>query len=1065
MHRRALSLVAVSLLLLSVVWPQSLDVSKLSGMKARNIGPAGMSGRTPVIAVDPSDENTIYIGAAAGGVWKSVDAGITWKPLFDSEPVASIGAIAVDPTNRDVVWVGTGEGNPRNSVSVGNGVYRSRDGGRSWQHLGLEESAHIHRVLIHPRNPDVVYLAVLGKLWSDHPQRGVFKTVDGGRSWKKILYVNDRTGAADLVMDPRNPDKLIAALWEHRRRPWDFHSGGPGSGVYLSFDGGETWNRRTDKAGLPEGDLGRVGLAIAQNRPNVVYALVEASKSALLRSDDGGLSWKTVNASRNVNPRPFYYADIYVDPNNENRIYSLHSRLTVSEDGGKSFRSVVESSRIHGDHHGLWINPRDSMHLIDGNDGGVAISRDGGDTWRFVENLPLAQFYHVAVDLDRPYNVYGGLQDNGSWRGPSSIWKTRGIYNWYWQRVGSGDGFDTLPDRTNPDRYGYSMSQGGNLRRFDLVTGERKPIQPVHPDGLTLRFNWNAGLAADPFDPATIYYGSQFLHRSRDRGESWETISPDLTTNNPEWQKQLDSGGLSYDVTGAENYTSIVAVAPSPVEPGVIWVGTDDGNLQITRDGGSSWTNLSANLPGAPAHTWIPHLEASSYQGSEALLVLDDHRRGNWETYAYHTLDYGKSWRRLATEGVSGYALAIDQDPVEPRLLFLGTEFGLFFSLDAGQSWNRWSSGFPTTSAMDLVVHPREHDLVVATHGRAVFVLDDIRPLRELARQGPQLLDATLHLFDPGDAVQYVRGEPPGLRGPGDAVFQGENRPFGALITFVANSPAVLMEASQPVADDGEEETAESDPEEAPPPRKRSGGEGVTLEIRNASGEVIRTLKHQPRPGLNRISWELDRKGYRLSSFGPQSDTEEPGGYPALPGEYTLHLRYQGQEASGSLRVLADPRAEWSQADIQAKDELFQQMEELQRQATESLEQLRKAQASLRDVSGRLKEAQGPESVTLPERAKALERALEQLQEEFRGTRVQGIRRDPETVQSKLRSAAFGLGSSWAVPTQAQRLRCRWAAEAFQTFDAELRKLLEEDWRQLREALQGAGLELLPVSP
>ncbi len=564
----------------------NLDVSKLAGMKARSIGPAGMSGRVTDIEVDPSDKNRIYVAAAAGGIWKSINGGITWQPIFDNQRVASVGAVAVDPTNSDVIWAGSGEGNHRNSVSVGNGIYKSVDGGVTWRHSGLEKTERIHRVLIHPRRPQTVYVAAVGQMWGENPQRDIFKTTDGGQTWKKVLYVNPRTGAADLVMDPHNPDKLIAAMWEHRRWPWAFQSGGPGSGIYLTFDGGETWSRRTGKAGLPAGELGRIGLAIADNRPNIVYALVEAEKSALLRSEDGGVNWSVVNDSPGINPRPFYYADIYVDPQNENRIYSLHSRLNRSEDGGKSFRSVVESSRIHGDKHALWIDPDDSAHLIDGSDGGVAISRDMGATWRFIENLPLAQFYHIAVDDLQPYNVYGGLQDNGSWRGPSRVLHNRGIFSWHWQRVGSGDGFDTIPDAAHPERFGYSMSQGGNLRRFDLLTGERRVVKPVHPDGKPLRFNWNAAIAQDPFDASAIYFGSQFLHRSRDNGQSWEILSPDLTTNDPEKQKQLDSGGLTYDVTGAENYTTIVTIAPSPVQQDVIWVGTDDGNVQLTRNGG-----------------------------------------------------------------------------------------------------------------------------------------------------------------------------------------------------------------------------------------------------------------------------------------------------------------------------------------------------------------------------------------------------------------------------------------------------------------------------------------------
>ncbi|MDP2470291.1 MAG: hypothetical protein Q8W46_05485, partial [Candidatus Palauibacterales bacterium] len=709
-----------------------------------------MSGRVADVAAAPSDPNIVYVGAATGGLWKSVNGGLTFEPVFDDQAVASIGAVAIHPTDPDVVWVGTGEGNVRNSVSVGNGIYRTRDGGRTWEHLGLEATERINRIIIHPEDPNTAWVAALGREWGENEERGVYRTRDGGRTWQRILYVNERTGAADLVIDPTNPDKLFAAMWEYRRWPWFFSSGGPGSGLYVTRDGGDAWTHITPGDGLPEGDLGRIGIGIAASDTRIVYAYVEARENALFRSDDGGITWQSVGKGDNIGNRPFYYADIRVDPERADRVYSLWSVISVSDDGGRNFRQLVGWD-IHPDHHAMWIDPADASHIIIGNDGGVAISRDRGSTWRFVSNLPLAQFYHVRVDMERPYNIYGGMQDNGSWKGPSTVLETGGIRNFHWAEVGFGDGFDTAPDPEDPMR-GYSMSQEGYLVRWDLRTGERKDIRPAPaPGGDPLRFNWNAGFAQDPFVPGTIYFGSQFLHRSLDRGNTWDVISPDLSTNNPEWQKQSESGGLTPDVTGAENYTTIVAIAPSPIEEGVLWVGTDDGRLHVTRDGGVTWRSVERNVPDVPEHTWIPHIEPSRFDAAGAFVVFDDHRRSNWEPYVFRTEDYGDHWTRIAdVDDVRGYALAIAQDPVDGDLLFLGTEFGLWVSTDGGDGWFKWTHGVPTVGVRDLLVHPRDHDLVVATHGRAAYIVDDISPLRGLQ---PGTLEEALHLFPIPDAV------------------------------------------------------------------------------------------------------------------------------------------------------------------------------------------------------------------------------------------------------------------------------------------------------------------------
>ncbi|MGZ5432820.1 MAG: VPS10 domain-containing protein, partial [Thermoanaerobaculia bacterium] len=874
--------VLVLLLLASTLHAQ-VDPELLAGMKARSIGPASMSGRVAAIDAVESNPDIVYVGAATGGVWKSVDGALSFTPVFDDQPVAAIGAVAIFQPSPDLVWVGTGEGNPRNSMSVGNGIYKSSDGGRTWQHLGLDKTERIHRIVTHPTDPNIVWVAAMGQAWGQNADRGIFKTTDGGKTWTKVLYVNDKTGAADLIIDPGNPNKLFAAMWEYRRWPWFFNSGGPGSGLFVTNDGGATWKRMTEEDGMPKGNLGRIGLAIARSSPSIVYALVEAEKSALLRSDDGGRKWTAVNTEYNVANRPFYYADIRVDPADPNRVYNVYSLVSLSTDGGKSFRTLIPFAKIHPDYHAFWINPNDPTHIYAGNDGGVAESRDRGASWRFIATLPLAQYYHIAVDNDVPYNVYGGMQDNGSWKGPNTTWETAGIRNWDWQEVGFGDGFGTVPVLTDP-MVGYAMSQEGHLMRWNLRTGERKTIRPAPPatDDKDLRFNWNAAIATDPFDPDTVYFGSQYIHKSTDRGDSWTIISPDLTTNRKEWQNQDKTGGLTLDVTSAENFTTILTIAPSPVERGTIWAGTDDGRVHVTRDGGANWTSVETNIKGVPANTWVPEIKASRHAAGTAFIVLDDHRRSNWTPYVYRTTDYGKTWTSLATKDLQGYALSIEQDPVDPELLFLGTEFGLWASLDAGRSWMKWKHGFPTVSVQGLVVHPRDHDLVVGTHGRAAYVIDDVRPLRSMSKA---ILDQPLHLFEVPYAQAYTTRQKSGGRFLGDCEFRAENRPYGALLTYSLNVAGL----SHPV-DDKERERKQKERDTAQKSLVTDAGEPIVdipkdvekpaaaavsatrdsdkapevdIEVADASGTVIRKFKGPAKLGVNRTAWDLRRDAFK----------------------------------------------------------------------------------------------------------------------------------------------------------------------------------------------------------
>lgn len=875
---------------------QKVDMSIFDGIKPRNIGPAGMSGRVTAIAVDPVNTEVFYIGTASGGLWKTTSGGIRFEPVFDNQEVASIGALAIDPLRPDIIWAGTGEGNPRNSLTGGYGIYKSIDGGKSWTLSGLEQTRHIHRIIVNPDNSDIVYVGAIGSPWAPNSERGVYKTTDGGKSWKKILYMNESTGVADMVMDPRNPDKIFVALWNHQRWPWFFNSGGDGSGIYLTLNGGESFAKLSE--GLPK-NIGRVGLSVAAGRPDYVYAFVESETNAIYRSTDGGFKWEK-RGTENIGNRPFYYAEIYVDPANENRLFTLFSGINMSEDGGLTFPVSIGES-VHLDHHAWWINPKNSKHMIDGNDGGMAITYDQGKSWRHITNLPVGQFYHVAVDMEKPYNIYGGMQDNGSWRGPAYAWVNGGIINESWDFLIGGDGFDAIPVPGDP-RYCYAQSQGGALRRIDLLTGEGKSIRPSAEDNIRLRFNWNAAIAQDPFDPNTIYFGSQFVHKSDTRGDKWEIISPDLTSDNPEKQKQRESGGLTIDATGAENHCTILAITPSKHEQGVIWAATDDGRINLTRDGGANWEEVGHNIKDFPAGAWIPVLRVSEHNPAEAFAVVNNYRQGDYSSYLFQTDNYGKSWKRIIDDSdVWGYLLSFVQDPVEKRLLFAGTEYGLYVSFDAGQNWNRWTNGYPTVSTYDLVIHPREHDLVIGTFGRSIWVMDDIRPLRAVATEGNSVLNSEIKVINPPDAVMAETKNLPGYYYRADAMYQGENRPNAASITIYSKT-------------DRTEKTA--------------------VLIKDEKGNLIKTLETDLKRGFNRILWNTDMEQPEIPGVLRNQANQQRNrfmfrrGAPVIPGKYFVSIGDQESEPGAEFLVESDPRM--PEPDIEAIKANLERARELQ---------------------------------------------------------------------------------------------------------------------------------------
>lgn len=1020
---------------------QEFSMELLKNKTPRNIGPGGMSGRVTSIDVVHSNPDIMFSGTASGGLWKSTSGGIKWTPIFENEATASIGAIAIQQSNPSVIWVGTGEGNPRNSLNGGYGIYKSLDGGKNWLLMGLEKTRHIHRVIIHPTNPDIVYAAAIGSPWGEHKERGVYKTINGGETWTKILYTNPKSGAADLVMDPQNPNKLVAAMWEHKRDPWFFSSGGEGSGMYITYDGGETWKQKTSEEGLPDGELGRIGIAIAQNKPEIIYALIEAKKNGLYKSMDGGDTWKLVSENMDeIGNRPFYYAEIYVDPQNENRLFSIFTYVNVSEDGGKSFNQLMPaygvSNGIHPDHHAWWIHPTNGNFMVDGNDGGMNITKDGGSTWRFIGNLPVAQFYHINVDNEIPYNVYGGMQDNGSWRGPAYIWRSQGIRNSYWQEISFGDGFDVIPDKDD-SRYGWTMSQQGFVSRYDWKTGNNYSVRPTHPEPeINLRFNWNAAINIDPNENNTIYFGSQFVHKSTDKGETWSIISSDLTTNNPEKLNQHNSGGLTMDATGAENHCTILVIEPSEVETDMLWVGTDDGRIHYTQNGGQNWTEVTKNIKGLPKGSWIPQIKASKSVKGEALLVANDYRRFNFTPYVYRTNNYGKTWDRIVDgSDVTSYALSIIEDPEEPNLLFLGTDDGLYISIDKGDKWTKWTKGFPTVSVKDLIIHPREHDLIIGTFGRAAWVLDDIRPLRAIAKN-KDLLKEKIHLFTPPTAYQAAYQQPTGSRFGGDALFNGENRGGGAKFSFYLNR----------------EEVAKEEVKKIEPEVKNSKIKWDSIQLKIYDGDrLIRTLKKKtPKEnGIHTWTWYMDEKGTQSPSKKLKESKREPSGVSVLPGNYTTVLSYGDQVSKTRITIENDPRITRNQEASLEIYEVLKEMEDLKKVTANAVKQLAESKKIVSKFLDRLTEKNKGDYAENVEKCNKIKEKIDAILALYFGkedTR-QGITNTPEvSVIDRYRTASYYIGTRQNGMTETEHILLKQAKEALSEALKSTNLFFETEW-------------------
>jgi photosystem II stability/assembly factor-like uncharacterized protein len=1012
----------------------------VSRLEYREIGPALMGGRIAALAVVESKPQMFYLGTASGGLWKTEDHGTSWTPLFDDQPTSSIGDVTIDQANPNLVWVGTGEPQNRQSSPWGNGVYKSMDGGENWAHMGLEETKHIARVLIHPRNPDVVYVAAVGDLWGPSSERGVFRTTDGGQTWENVLFIDEDTGAIDLAMDPDDPMTLFAAMYQRRRTGWGFNGGGPGSGLYRTMDGGANWAELTE--GLPEGDKGRIGVDIFRQDGNVVYALIEAdlrsasqgfgggggsSESGIFRSTDRGSTWEKMS---DTNPRPMYYSRVEIDPSNSDRIYVLGSALMVSDDAGKTFRSDG-ATQIHVDHHALWINPKDPDHLILGSDGGVSASWDGTGHWRMFDNLALGQFYTISYDMRDPYAVCGGLQDNNPWCGPSNTRSFHGIRNQDWYETAYGDGFWTVVDPTDSTIV-FSESQGGNMNRYDLITGEKTPMRPItgpRENGDTAkeyRFNWNAPLLISQHDPATIYLGGNYLMRSRDRGMSWEEVGGvDLT-------KQIDRAELEImGVPGSEpmmsihdgtsTYGNLTTLAESRFTPDVIYAGTDDGNFQVTMDGGDTWENVVDRIPGLPERTYVSRVAPSAHAEGRIYATFDGHRNGDYSAYVYVSENYGKDWSRIDDGLPHGWSVnVITEHHRAPNLLFVGNEIGVYFSIDRGESWTQLKNNLPVVPVDDIAIHPRENDLILGTHGRSAWIMADVAPLEHLSRS---VMAQPGHVFPLKATVMWAQ--------MGDWPFYGA--------TYSAPNPPRATPIRYYVRDEGAEE------------------HDFSVEITDSSGATVRTFDGPAEPGVNEILWDWrhDAPYEARAGEGGGGGRGRGGGTPqgpiVMPGQYTVTLHVGEDDFSSTMEIQADPRRSMTVADRQARQDALMSLNQLAAPLFEVTQAAQRLTDQMEEAESLLEEYEGG--------SEALTETLVEIQEELEAVRT-GL--DEARAWAGVGGAIQG---SSTLPTEDQLWQVDAAWQAVPPLVERLNVLIEISVPAFNGALDAEGVRPDPGAP
>jgi photosystem II stability/assembly factor-like uncharacterized protein len=1035
------------------------DSARLAELPWRSIGPAVTSGRVVAFAVPEGPKSQIgarlgelfYVASASGGVWKTVNGGTTWEPIFDSQASASIGDIAVAPSNPSIIWVGTGEANNQRSSSWGDGVYKSENAGKTWTNMGLRKSEHIGRVIVNPTNPQIVFVAAAGPLWGAGGDRGLFRTTDGGHTWKNVKNIDAHTGFTDVIFDPTDPDVIYAASFQRERRPYTYVGGGPGSGLWKSIDGGDTWTKLTE--GLPKVDVGRIGVDVSRSNPNIVYATIETkvtgngasqgnTEASVYRSDDRGASWQKMGTGFSY---PWYMGQIRVDPTDPDRVYFMGVALQVSTDGGRTFRTTA--SGAHSDHHTMWIDPTDPNHLIIGCDGGVYISHDRGRTVDFVPNLPISQYYAIATDMRQPfYYVYGGLQDNSSWGGPSQTRNRQGITNADWIRTTGGDGFYAQIDPVDPNTV-YGESQGGDIVRFDVRTGEQKTIKPL-PDfgGKPYRWNWSSPMLISPHDHNTIYFGANYLFKSSTRGDAWTRLGSDLTRQLNRDSLQVMGKIWPRDAIarhqGTADYGNISTIDESPLKQGLLYVGTDDGVISASRDGGATWTRYT-KFPGVPDQTYVSRVVASRFNEAIVYATLDNHRNNDFKPYVLRSIDYGAHWTSVGGNlPANGSVQVIREDLAEPNLLFAGTEFGVFYTALGGGSWTQLKYNIPTVAVHDIVIHPREHDLVIGTHGRGIYIIDDITPLEKLGEANR----VGTYLFAVKSATEYnPNGSVPGgVRGAGatgDREYSAPNPAFGAIITY-------FLRDSLP-----------------------KGGD-VTLGIYDATGKRVRELTANKKRGMHRVTWDLRTAapytvrrpaGQAGESQGRQRD---PSGPFVLPGRYTARMSVK--EGSGApavqevpVDVRSDPLVQMSDADYRTLYDMRVSTSRLQATVQAAVRTVEQLKEQVTDVKTALKSNTAPDSVSKQADAvdKEISDVLKKLRGDPEGEPVSDDKRveDP-SIQERVNNVAEEIGNVSSPPTELQRATLTLASSDLQREVGRINALLERRIPALNASLDAAKI-------
>ncbi len=1056
--------------------PDPLNTGTFAGLRLRSIGPALTSGRVIAFGVDEKNPSTYFVGSASGGVWKTTNSGTTWTSVFDNEGAYSIGAVQLDPKNPLTVWVGSGENNSQRSVSYGDGIYRSDDGGKSWKNVGLKKSEHIGRIAIDPRDSNTVYVAAQGPLWGPGGDRGLYKTTDGGKTWKAVLTISENTGVTDVAIDPQSPDTLYAAAYQRRRHVFTLINGGPESAIHKSTDAGATWTKL--RGGLPSVDMGRIGLALSPVNPEVIYATVEAAedRGGIFCSTDRGATWERRNP---FDVGAMYYGKIFADPKEVDRIYVMSTILQVSDDGGRTLRPLGERSK-HVDNHVIWINPQNTNHYLVGCDGGVYESYDRGANWNFKANLPVTQFYDVAVDNAAPfYNIYGGTQDNYSLGGPSRTRSASGITNADWFVTLGGDGFRSQVDPEDPNIV-YSCLQYGYLSRFDKRTGQRMGIQPKQGrNEPPLRYNWDTPYIISPHSHTRLYYAANKLYRSDDRGDSWRLISSELS-------REIDRNKLpvmgkiqSVDAVAKHESTSIygnaTALAESPKKDGLIYVGTDDGLVNVTEDGGRNWRRID-KFPGVPEMTYVSRIIASNHEANTVYAAFENHKNADFAPYLLKSTDAGRNWTAIKGNlPANGPVLAIAEDHVNANLMFAGTEFGLFFTIDGGQKWVQLRGGMPTIAVRDLAIQKRENDLVIATFGRGFYVFDDYTPLRLVTTD---ILAQEAHVFPVKDALMYVQSQPLGGAGKsfqGEAYFTAENPPFGAVFTYFLKESYKTQKQKRQEAEREADRKGSAAPYPTYEQLKSEDAEeppAIILTITDSSGQVVRRLSRPPAPGMNRIAWDL-RYPATILPLGQGQGFGGGGGAPSgslvMPGKYTVSI---AKRVGGVLTPLSKPQSFNivldNQVSLPAPDrtvlvEFQRKVARLQRAIFGALNVSNEVRTRLGLIKRALQETPAAE-YRLTEQATAMEKRINSLLDQLRGDSTLNSRNEnsPLSINQRVQGIIGEQAMSTSKPTQTQIDQYNAAADEFKQVLAELRQLIEGDLERLEKALEAAGAPYTP---